>query len=263
MSVEQIKRDIVQAQVRGEDTTKLAKALKDALLEQQVRAEVAELQKIADQRIQYQKRAEAIMARVEKQSEAIDRFLALRDSVTAPLKAIILKAREVDLLKSEETCFSQFHDPFVWDSEARSIPKDYLPSGFSCPSLVMDSAILDSREAGSQALYFLNSAYGLLMNIKKGQMCVSLKPFDDGLGKDEGESGEEVPKRCAVCSHPELTSIDEALQQGRSLRDIEAEFGASRSSLCRHKAHLPAAPGTMSQESQREVETKATVEIAN
>jgi len=45
----------------------------------------------------------------------------------------------------------------------------------------------------------------------------------------------EVESSCRVCQHRERGAIDKALQEGRSLRDIETEFNVSRSTLSRHK----------------------------
>ncbi|GAI78909.1 unnamed protein product [marine sediment metagenome] len=52
----------------------------------------------------------------------------------------------------------------------------------------------------------------------------------------EGETT-EVESSCRVCQHRERGAIDKALQEGRSLRDIETEFNVSRSTLSRHKNH--------------------------
>lgn len=259
-SIEQVKREIVAAQVRGEPTDKLERALKDAILEQQVETEVAKLHEIATQRLKWQNQADKIKERVVKQDAAIDTFISLRDSVTGPLKAVIEKAREAGLLKAQEECYVEFHDPYAFGGVVSTLPKGYLPDGYSCPALVMASGQDYSYEAVAQAIWYLNAGYGLLMNLKKGQMTINLKEFDDGLGKDsEGE--EEAPRRCSVCDHPSRDAINKALLQGRSLRDIEAEFDAvSRSSLSRHKQHLPAAQGAMSQE---KVGTPATAEVVS
>jgi transposase-like protein len=48
-------------------------------------------------------------------------------------------------------------------------------------------------------------------------------------------------RKCTVCSNSERESIDLALVEGGSLRDIAGRFGVSRSALSRHKAeHIPA-----------------------
>ena len=50
----------------------------------------------------------------------------------------------------------------------------------------------------------------------------------------EGETI-EVESSCLVCREREREAIDKALQEGRSLRDIETEFNVPRSTLSRHK----------------------------
>lgn len=40
---------------------------------------------------------------------------------------------------------------------------------------------------------------------------------------------------CSICSHPDRTAIDEALISGASLREVEAQWGVSKSALHRHR----------------------------
>jgi hypothetical protein len=50
-----------------------------------------------------------------------------------------------------------------------------------------------------------------------------------------------MPRRCAVCGHPERHSIDEALVSGGPYRSVAKRFGLSDSAVYRHKTeHLPA-----------------------
>ena len=46
---------------------------------------------------------------------------------------------------------------------------------------------------------------------------------------------------CKICSHPERAAIDRAIVEQRSLRDIASQYGISRSSVDRHKSHIPKA----------------------
>lgn len=44
-----------------------------------------------------------------------------------------------------------------------------------------------------------------------------------------------MPRSCLACSHPDREAIDAALVRGHpSVRDLEAKYGVSRSSLSRH-----------------------------
>jgi hypothetical protein len=45
---------------------------------------------------------------------------------------------------------------------------------------------------------------------------------------------------CTICVHPAGADIETALKTNRSLRDIAAEFGVSKTALHRHwQAHTP------------------------
>jgi hypothetical protein len=44
---------------------------------------------------------------------------------------------------------------------------------------------------------------------------------------------------CKICTHPERVAIDRAIVEQRSLRDISGQYGISRSSVDRHKSHIP------------------------
>ena len=46
---------------------------------------------------------------------------------------------------------------------------------------------------------------------------------------------------CKVCIHPDRATIDKEIVTGRSLRDIAGQRGFSRSSVDRHKSHIPKA----------------------
>lgn len=49
-----------------------------------------------------------------------------------------------------------------------------------------------------------------------------------------------MPRTCTMCVHPDKAAIDQALLAGTGLRDIAGQYrDVSRSSLQRHKAHLP------------------------
>lgn len=49
-----------------------------------------------------------------------------------------------------------------------------------------------------------------------------------------------MPRRCAVCTHPQREEIDAALVRGDSIRGIAPVYAISRFALGRHKRnHLP------------------------
>lgn len=49
-----------------------------------------------------------------------------------------------------------------------------------------------------------------------------------------------MPMRCTVCDHPDAPAINEAIVlEGRSVRNIAAQYGVSYQSVQRHKDHIP------------------------
>jgi transposase len=40
-----------------------------------------------------------------------------------------------------------------------------------------------------------------------------------------------MPRRCTVCDHPEIHSIDQALVSGESYRSVAKRFGLSESAV--------------------------------
>ena len=50
-----------------------------------------------------------------------------------------------------------------------------------------------------------------------------------------------MPRKCAICTHPDKEAIDEALVGGVAFPAVVAKYRVSKDSLSRHKAnHLPA-----------------------
>jgi hypothetical protein len=50
-----------------------------------------------------------------------------------------------------------------------------------------------------------------------------------------------MPRVCTICTHPNRADIDAALISGDPTRRIAAQYGASDTSLRRHKEHIPVA----------------------
>jgi hypothetical protein len=68
-----------------------------------------------------------------------------------------------------------------------------------------------------------------------------------------------VGRACTVCFHPANISIDAALKTNRSLRDIAAQFGISKTALHRHwRAHTSAEPAPQPAENGTSPEIAAT-----
>jgi hypothetical protein len=50
-----------------------------------------------------------------------------------------------------------------------------------------------------------------------------------------------MPRKCAICTHPDKEAIDEALVRGIAFPTLVAKYRVSKDSLSRHKGnHLPA-----------------------
>src|SRR3712207_3352489 len=50
-----------------------------------------------------------------------------------------------------------------------------------------------------------------------------------------------MPRKCAVCTHPDREAVDEALVGSVAFRTLVAKYRVSKDSLSRHRAkHLPA-----------------------
>jgi hypothetical protein len=50
-----------------------------------------------------------------------------------------------------------------------------------------------------------------------------------------------MPQSCSICIHPDRASIDQELICGTSVRDIAGRYGVGKSSIDRHKKHIPSA----------------------
>lgn len=48
-----------------------------------------------------------------------------------------------------------------------------------------------------------------------------------------------MARMCQVCQHKQLEEINRQILNGTSLRDISGQYGIGRSSISRHKGHLP------------------------
>lgn len=178
-TIASIREKIVEAMEKGEDTSKLETKLKQARLTEQTKAEVHALQAIADQRLDWQKKAEAIQEEVRQQGEAIDAFLTLRDSITGPLKELLKQAGELPRAQSE--CYASYHDTFQFGASVKRIPRGILPEGFGCPMLEMSDGKTSAYDKGAEALWYLRAACGCLVNLVKGEIVLPQRDVDEGL----------------------------------------------------------------------------------
>lgn len=182
-TITEIRGAIVDAQVKGEDTTELVKKLKRARLDAAAEAEVVELRKVADKRLEVRQKAKKARGKVKLQGEAIDHFLEVRDNITAPLKELIELADSVDLVKAQLDCYAGYNDIGAFSWSARSVPKGYLPDNFACPFLGVVGGQMDAHDTAAESLYYLKMAYGILASLERTEHVAS--PFqhtvDEGL----------------------------------------------------------------------------------
>jgi hypothetical protein len=232
-TIQRLRQKIVERKMAGEDYSELSRQLIKERAKEKVEKEIADLDVVANKRKEWNRQSDRVKNRRTDQDKAIDHFLELRDTVIEPLKESIDRARSNDLIKAQNDCYEQYHDPFAFGAAVGSIPKGYLPEDFTCPILVMADGKTPAYDRAAEALWYMQAAYGFLANLVKGEMTAFQREVDDGVGystEPETEAG-----NCIVCRHSYVETINNLLRQGKPLRDIESEFDVSRSSLSRHK----------------------------
>lgn len=237
-TIKAIQKQIVVKLEAGEDVSELTRRLAQERAKIAAQAEVEELKKIVDERQALRDRAEAVKVKVQKQSQAIDAFLSLRDKLVSQLQPLLEPMK--DLAKMATPSWARdpgecyiFNDLGQFAGAVRQVPEGYLPSEFGCPFLKMKGDQVDARDKASEAYTYFMSALGILANFEKGISIIPLKQVDELVAIDNETT--EIELNCRVCNHEKVAEINKALQNGRSLRDIETEFNVSRSTLSRHK----------------------------
>ena len=237
-TIRTIQKQIVANLEDGKDISELSRQLATERAKIASQAEVEELQKIADARQALKNKAEAVKVKVQKQDEAIDRFLELRDTLIKQLQPLIEPIKELSKMQTMQgdgpgECYIGFNDIGQFAAAVNGIPTDYLDKNFGCPFLTIKGGQVDARDKAREACNYLVWATSILSSFEKSLSRLGLKEAEGLMAIDnetiEPESG------CIVCQHPEAEAINKLLRQGRHLRDIENEFGVSRSSLSRHK----------------------------
>lgn len=238
--IKALRKRIVNAQEKGEDVGSLSRELARVRAEVAAEAEVQELAKVADKRHALRGKAEAVLAKVHEQGEAIDAFLKARDPLVEALSPLLEPMRELAQLSNPSwernpgQCYL-FNDVGSFAGALHDIPRELLPSDVACPTLEMTQPSERSFGKALQAAAHLEYCLGILVSFRKGAMTVNLRPTDRGLLLDGEPETSEVELACLVCQHEKAEAINKALQDGRPLRELEAEYGVSRSTLSRHK----------------------------
>jgi len=238
-----IQKEIVKALETGQDPAPILKELGELRAKIAAEGELAELQKIADEHQALRDKAEAVKAKVEKQSRAIDKFLELRDTLVSQLQPLLEPMAE--LAKRGAAAWERdpgecyiFTDVGLFSAAVERIPQGYLPADFACPFLEMQGGEVDAVGKASEAYSYFMATYGILAAFSKGISALPLSPAEGLVAVDNEPEIEPEPEAgsCIVCSHAEVETINNLLSQNKPLRDIESEFGVSRSSLSRHKS---------------------------
>ena len=239
-SVRSLQKQIVRALETGKDPAPLLTQLAEVRASIAMATEREELQRITDERQALRDKAGKVQEKVQKQSDAIDRLLKLRDSIVSQLQPLIEPMRELAKLqtpswgKEPGECYL-FNDIGSFASAVKGIPEGYLPADFTYPMLEMEGGLVSADNKATEALSYFMAAYGLLAALRKGQSQLTLKKAEGLLSVDDDDETPEVELDCRVCQHQERAAIDNLLKKNKSLRDLESEFGVSRSTLSRHK----------------------------
>jgi len=242
-TIKAIQKQIIVKLEAGEDVSELTKRLAQERAKIAAQAEIEQLKKIANERQALRDKAEAVKVKVQKQGEAIDTFLKARDTLVSQLQLLLAPMSELAKMaaaaweREPGECYI-FNDLGQFAGAIRGIPQGYLPSDWGCPFLEMIGGQVDARGKAAEAYSYFMSALGILTNFQKGISTMGQPPAEGLMAIDnepETETTSEVELSCRVCQHPERGAIDKALQEGRSLRNIETEFNVPRSTLSRHK----------------------------
>ncbi len=237
-TIKAIQKQIITKLEAGEDVSELTRRLAEERAKIAAQAEVEDLKKIAYERQALRDKAEAVKAKVQKQSDAIDAFLKAKDSLVSQLQPLLEPMSELAKMAAPSwardpgECYI-FNDLGQFAATVDRIPKGYLPAYFGCPFLEIIGGKVDARDKASEAYTYLQWAYGILASLQKGISTLPLRPVEGLLAIDNETT--EIELNCRVCNHEKVAEINKALQNSRSLRDIETEFNVSRSTLSRHK----------------------------
>lgn len=241
-TIKAIQKQIVVKLEAGEDVSELARRLAQERAKIAAQTEIEQLKKITDERQVLRDRAKAVKAKVQRQSEGIDKFLKARDALVSQLQPLLEPMGELAKMaaagweRDPGECYA-FNDLGQFAGEVRQVPKGYLPTDFGCPFLEMIGGQVDAYGKAPEAYGYFTSALGILANFTKGKSHLPLQPAKGLVAIDnEPEKTSEVELICRVCSHEKAAEINKLLKDGKSLRVIEGEFNVSRSTLSRHKA---------------------------
>lgn len=234
-TVRQLQSGIVRGLEAGKDVSKLLKELSELRQEIAMEAEQLQLGKIVAARREARQRAAKAQEAALNQGKAIDMFLAKRDALLAILEPTIQPALELAALGKPAYAGGtsgvySIPDGARLNALINQVPAELLPAGFSCPALVMSEPSLRSDSMAARACELIQQAIAILQAFEKGSISMPAKPAGEDLMLDPHR------ERCSACEHADAVSINQDLREGKSLREIEARFEVSRSTLSRHRS---------------------------
>lgn len=237
MTIRELQAKLVKALEAKRDTAPILKQITEERARLATVEDLAEAEKIARERQELKDKAEKVVDKVKRQERGIDAFLEGRSSILAQMEGLVEPLQE--LARMGAAAWEREHgDCYLYADQAqfagacRGIPREMLPDGFSCPTLAMTQPGETSFGKAEDAARYLQYAVGILQSYTKGAMPAITREGDDSLLLD-GEP--ELTGGCLVCQHERLDMINDALQDERPLRELEAEYNVSRSTLSRHK----------------------------
>jgi hypothetical protein len=251
VAIVELQKQIVDALEEGKDPAGLLEELAEVKASLLLDAEREALQAIANERKDLKNRALEIVARVKRQGEAIDDFLEFKafvlDNLVPMLPKVLKLAKMANPSWAEEPGECCIFDSIAsFQAQVKDIPHEILPEGFACPTLEMSNGQISSQGQAMMAYKHFQACVGILQGFQKGNMRVSSKPTDKGLMLDETKPEHSTPKpeefivkTCPVCDHEHADDINRALKDHRPLRDIEKQYGISKSSLSIHNRKCP------------------------
>ena len=236
--VKALQKQIVSALEKGEDPAPLLRKLADVRREIAMECEREELQKVAEARKALRDRASAVIGTTQRQGVAIEAFLKARGSLLEQLQPMLEGLKQFAQMakpsweKHSGECYL-FSDAMQFGGALTGIPKELLPEDFKCPTLEMTQPSERSLGKANEALFYFQSCIGILASFRKGYMTLHSQPADDSLLLSNETA--EIELNCRVCNDDKVKLINAALEAGKPLRELEAEFNVSRSTLSRHK----------------------------
>ena len=243
-TVREIQGRIVKALEDGTDPAPILQELAElrAKLATQTAAdlELAELQKVADERKALRDRVTAVKDKVIQQEANIAAFLKARDTLYAKLEPLNEEIKALATMGGRPGPCYLYNNRDQFQAAVRRIvpPEDYFPQGFGCSFISIRHGDRNAvEEAGTKFWDILQTLNGLGKSMALYPLRPDAKPVEV-----DGETADTVGRNgtgsCLVCQHQDRKAIDEALRDGKSLRSIEAETSISRMTLSRHKGHM-------------------------